>query len=128
MNVPAGAQAPLFDTSKEATMRGRVATVVLQYTDRTFLLLEVESAPGKTERWAIEGSSSTELGWGPRTLPMKLGETVSVSVFRPRTGANLAAVVPGDHPALQEIAKAGRVARGLDLTFADGRKLAFGSR
>jgi hypothetical protein len=128
MNVRTGAQAPQFDTSKEATMKGRVATVILQYTDRTFLLLDVEAAPGKTERWAIQGSPSTELEWGPRTLPVKLGETVSVNVFRPRPGTNLADVVPGDHPGLQEIAKAGRIARGLDLTLADGRKLAFGAR
>jgi hypothetical protein len=45
MNVRAGAQASVFDTSNEATMRGRVATVILQYTDRTFLVLDVEATP-----------------------------------------------------------------------------------
>ena len=128
MNVRGVAQAPPYDTSRAVTMTGRFATVILQYTDRTFLLLDVEAAPGKRERWAIEGSPADELGWGPRTLPLKLGETVSVNVFRPRAGTNLADLVPGDHPALQEIAKAGRIARGLELTFADGRKLAFGTR
>jgi len=128
MVVRASGQAPTYDTSRPVTMTGRVATVVLQYTDRTFLLLDVEAAPGNTERWVIEGMGATELGWTPRNLPLKLGETVSVSVFRPRPGTNLVAVVPGDHPALQEIAKAGRLARGLDLTFADGRKLVLGSR
>jgi hypothetical protein len=128
MSLRAAAQASPFDTSRATTMTGRVATVILQYTDRTFLVLDIEAAPGKRERWAIEGSPADELGWGPRTLPLKLGETVTVNVFRPRAGTNLADLVPGDHPGLQEMAKGGRVARGLDLTFADGRKLAFGSR
>lgn len=125
--VPAAAQAGSYDTSRTVTLKGRVATVILQYTDRTFLVLDVEGSAGR-ERWAIEGHGSDELGWTPRTLPMKLGEAVTIEVLRARPGANLADVVPGDHPGLQEIAKAGRVARGLDLTFPDGRKLAFGSR
>ena len=125
--VPAAAQAASYDTSRMVTLKGRVATIILQYTDRTFLLLDVEGTAGR-ERWAIEGNGSSELGWTPSSLPLKLGETVSVDVFRARAGANLADVVPGDHPVLQEIAKAGRLARGLDLTFADGRKLAFGAR
>ena len=125
--VVAAAQAAPYDTSRTVTLKGRVATVILQFTDRTFLVLDVEGAAGR-ERWAIEGDGSNELGWAPSSLPLQLGETVSVNVFRARPGANLADAVPGDHATLQEIAKAGRVARGLDLTFADGRKLAFGSR
>jgi hypothetical protein len=125
--VGAAAQDASFDTSRTVTLKGRVATVVLQYTDRTFLMLDVEGPAGR-ERWAIEGNGATALGWAPTSLPLKLGETVSVDVFRARPGANLADVVPVDHASLQEIAKAGRLARGLDLTFADGRKLAFGSR
>ncbi len=125
--VPAAAQTASYDTSRTVTLQGRVATIILQYTDRTFLVLDVEGTAGR-ERWAIEGNGSSELGWAPQSLPLKLGETVSVDVFRARPGVNLADMVPGDHASLQEIAKAGRVARGLDLTFADGRKLAFGSR
>ena len=112
MIVRAGAQAPAYDTSRTVTMTGRVATVVLQYTDRTCLVLGVEAAPGRTERWAIEGNAATALGWGPRTPPLKLGETISVTVFRARPGTNLADFVPGDHSELQEIAKAGVLPAG----------------
>ena len=124
--VPAAAQAASYDTSRTVTLKGRVATIILQYTDRTFLMLDVDGPAGR-ERWAIEGNSATELGWGSRP-PLNLGETVSVDVFRAQPGANLADVVPADSASLQEIARAGRIARGLELTFADGRKLAFGSR
>jgi hypothetical protein len=125
--VPAVAQTTSFDTSRTVTLKGRVATVILQYTERTFLMLDVEGPAGR-ERWAIVGNGATALGWAPMSLPVKLGETISVDVFRARPGATFADVVPVDHASLQDIAKAGRVARGLDLTFADGRKLAFGSR
>jgi hypothetical protein len=127
MTVRMGAQATAYDTSRTVTLKGRVATVILQYTDRTFLVLDVEGEAGR-ERWAIEGDGSSDLGWAPQSLPLKLGETVSIDVFRARPGANLANLVPEDHPGLQEIAKAGRIARGLELTVAGGRKLAFGSR
>lgn len=117
-----------FDTSQTITLKGRVAGVVLQYSEPTYLMLDVDLADGKTERWGVEGWSASELGWAPKTAPVNPGDAVTVIAYRARAGSNVAATLPPDHARLAEAAKAGRLAHGTEMTLPDGRKLAFGER
>jgi hypothetical protein len=117
-----------YDMSKALTLSGRVATVVMQYAERSYVLLDVEAGPDKRERWALEGRSMSDLGWSPRTMPVKPGDSVTVTVYLPKPGSNVAVTVPADHARLAEIAQAGRLVLGTDLVLADGRRVEFGER
>jgi hypothetical protein len=117
-----------FDTTKATTLSGRVASVLSQFAGATYILLDVERGPGKTERWAVAGDSAVKLGWKPKTAPVKPNDMVRIAVFLARPGTNLAATVPADHAGLAEIASAGRLVHGTDITLADGQKLVFGGR
>jgi len=61
VTYPAGARASsiaqYFDTTTIMTLSGCVASVVLQSTDPTYALLDVEQERGTTERWVLNGDS-----------------------------------------------------------------------
>jgi hypothetical protein len=117
-----------YDTSRTETLTGRIASVVLQDSQHTFLLLDVAAGADKAERWAVEGRPAAELGWMGRSAPVRLGDTVTVVVYRAKPGSKVAAIVPADHARLVETATAGRLVHGTELTLPDGSKVAFGER
>ena len=117
-----------YDTSRTETLTGRIASVVLQDSQHTFLLLDVAAGAGKAERWAVEGSPAAELGWMGRSAPVSLGDTITVVVYRAKPGSKVAAIVPADNARLVEAATAGRLVHGTELTLPNGNKLAFGER
>jgi hypothetical protein len=117
-----------FDTTRTTILTGHVATIVMQFTDTTYILLDIERGPGKTERWAVAGDSASKLGWNPKTAPVKPSDAITVAAFPARAGTDLVPSLPANHAALAEIATAGRLVRGTEITLADGRKLVFGSR
>jgi hypothetical protein len=72
-----------------------------------------------------------QAGWTSETL--KGGESISVVVYRARPDANVAETVPTPTPgrALErvlELAKAGRLVHGTEITLPDGHTLMFGTR
>jgi hypothetical protein len=116
-----------YDTSRTQALTGRVSSVVYN-PQRTYVVLAVAAEAGKEERWAVAGRNFSELGWTPKSAPVKIGDTVSFVVYRARPGAKVAATVPVDHTPLVEIATAGRLVHGTEIMLPNGSKLAFGER
>lgn len=126
-----GAQFPSvgehYDTSRTQALNGRVSSVVYN-PQRTYVVLAVASAAGQEEQWAVAGRNFSELGWTPKSAPVKLGDAISFVVYRAKPGAKVASTVPADHTALLEIATAGRLVHGTEITLPNGSKLSFGER
>jgi hypothetical protein len=123
-----------YDTAKPLTLKGiLIGMANLPAPNPTYLLVEVRDASGHEEQWAVEGHATATLrqaGWSSDTL--KGGESISVVVYRARPGAHVAETVPAPRPgrALErvlELAKAGRLAHGTEITLPDGHKLMFGA-
>jgi hypothetical protein len=123
-----------YDTTNPLRLKGILIGIAnLPAPNPTYLLVAVSYASGQGEQWAVEGNATATLrqaGWSSETL--KGGEFISVVVYRARRGARVAETVPPPRPgrALErvlELAKAGRLAHGTEITLPDGRKLIFGA-
>ena len=123
-----------YDTANPLTLKGILIGIAnLPAPNPTYLLVAVSDASGQGEQWAVEGNATATLrqaGWSGETL--KGGESISVVVYRARRGARVAETVPTPRPgrALErvfELAKAGRLAHGTEITLPDGHKLMFGA-
>jgi len=146
----AHAQQPVaehYNTSKTVTLKGLVrGRLVLPPPSPMILILHVPDAKGQVETWIIAGNTMASLrrdGWqliGPNAA-LDRGEEISVTVYLPKDTQKavqaLAAVAgtmpsPGGQPGgppgyIADIEqKRARLAYGLEITKADGRKLRFG--
>jgi hypothetical protein len=146
----AHAQQPVaqyYDTSKVVTLKGLVrGRVGLLPPSPMILILHVPDAKGQVETWIIAGNTMASLlrdGWqllGPNAA-LNGGEEISLTVYLPKDTQKavqaLAAVAgtlpsPGGQPGrppgyIADIEqKRARLAYGLEITKADGRKLRFG--
>jgi len=119
-----------YDTTKPVTLNGMLfGMATLQSPRPVYLLVEVQDATGKPERWAVEAKPMAELrklGWMPDTL--KGGEMIIVRAYRTKTGAAVAETIPSPRvralSTVFELANQGRLLYGVELTLPDGRKLA----
>jgi uncharacterized protein DUF6152 len=96
-----------FDRNNVVDLKG-VVTRIEWINPHAFVFLDVKDAKGQVINWEIELSSPNGLmrrGWNRNSL--KVGETISLSGFRAKNGAN--------------VASAGRV------TLTDGRQVFGGS-
>jgi hypothetical protein len=123
-----------FDTSVTATLSGVVYAVkVPTNSPHIYLIVEVDAGHGTRARWAIQGDAADVLvrnGW-PRPVRRGVtpGEKVAATVYRPKRGAaSLDRSVPADQTDILELAKAGRLAYGIELTHANGSRLFLGAR
>jgi hypothetical protein len=130
-----------YDTSKAMTLTGNIAQIDALGADASLMLMT--RVPG-VGAWAIEGDSRAaaleRAGWkfGPdnATVPPNTEATVSVYPLSEGSPAQarltqLIETYPPDVRARStytSLLKNRRFAYGLELTLADGRKLAFGSR
>jgi hypothetical protein len=123
-----------YDTAHPLTLKGILIGIAnLPAPNPTYLLVALSDASGQGEQWAVEGNATATLrqaGWSSETL--KGGEFISVVVYRARPGANVVETVPTPKPgrALErvlELAKAGHLAHGTEITLPDGHKLLFGA-
>lgn len=79
-----------FDQSKPITLKGTVTKVLFE-NPHTYVYIDVKDADGKVENWAVEGGSTVVLyrqGWRKDTV--KPGDTVTITGYRAKNGANLA--------------------------------------
>jgi hypothetical protein len=96
-----------FDRNNVVDLKGLV-TKIEWINPHAFVYLEVKDAKGQVTNWEIELSSPNGLmrrGWNRNSL--KVGETISLTGYRAKNGAN--------------VASAGRV------TLTDGRQVFAGS-
>jgi len=146
----AHAQQPVaehYDTSKTVTLKGLLrGRVGLPPPSPMIIILHVPDAKGQAETWIIAGNTMASLrrdGWqliGPNAALIG-GEEISLTVYLPKDTQKavqaLAAVAgtmpsPGGQPGgppgyIADIEQQrARLAYGLEITKADGRKLRFG--
>ena len=89
------------------------------------ILIDVQTAAGRTERWAVRGRPIAELEWTPADPPLKLGDLLTVVAYPAKPGADVNATIPAEYPRLAEVTQAGRLVYGIQLTRVDGSTLAF---
>jgi hypothetical protein len=131
-----------YDTSKTVTLKGLLrGRIGLPPPSPMILILHVPDAKGQVETWIIAGNTMASLrrdGWqliGPNTA-LDRGEEISLTVYLPKDTqkavqalAAVAGTMPSGGPPgyIADIEqKRARLAYGLEITKADGRKLRFG--
>lgn len=122
-----------FDTKKAIGLKGTIIGVLVPPRVPVCILIDVESAGGKPQRWVIEGDVIGKLrqaGWtffSPSDT-LRLGETIAVSAYLPKPGSKAADVLSEASPQLADELKTARLAHGTEVTLPSGKKLPFGAR
>lgn len=96
-----------FDANKPVTLRGTV-TKIEWINPHIWISIDVKGPDGKVVTWAVEGGAPNALfrrGWRKDSLPP--GTEILVEGFQAKNGTS--------------------TANGIDVTFADGRRLFVGS-
>ena len=119
---PPGNLSEEFDTTRTVSLTGRVTTLLLPPTGHTYVLIDVQTAAGSAERWAVRGRPLAELKRTPGNPPLKFGDRVMVVAHPAKAGADLIATLPADHPRLADITKAGRLVHGIEFVPADSTR------
>jgi Family of unknown function (DUF6152) len=122
-----------YDTSKPFTFEGLLwGQATLRPPASVYLLVKNEDSKGKTEEWAVEGDSIDKMrvaGYSDDIV--KMGAIISVRGFRAKPGVNVADTIAGPRRGalerVMDLAKAGRIMYGTQITLADGKKVPFGS-
>jgi hypothetical protein len=122
-----------YDTSKPFTFEGMLwGQATLRPPASVYLLVKSEDSKGKTEEWAVEGDSIDKMrvaGYSDDIV--RMGATISVRGFRAKRGANVVDTIAGPRRGalarVMDLAKAGRIMYGTQITLADGKKVPFGS-
>jgi hypothetical protein len=122
-----------YDTSKPFTFEGMLwGQATLRPPASVYLLVKNEDSKGKTEEWAVEGDSIDKMriaGYSDDIV--RMGAIIRVRGFRAKPGANVVDTIEGPRRGalerVMELAKAGRIMYGTQITMADGKKVPFGS-
>jgi hypothetical protein len=128
-------QTPLdqvYDKTKQVTVKGMLigsATTRPPYS--VYLLVSAQDAKGNVLQWAVEGDSIVELRKrGHKDDALTMGEVITVSGHPARPGKHpedrMPKPVRGALERAFELAKAGRLIYGTEITLADGTKIPFG--
>jgi hypothetical protein len=122
-----------YDTSKPFTFEGVLwGQATLRPPASVYLLVKKEDSRGKTEEWAVEGDSiDTMRVAGYSDDIVTVGSVVSVRGFRARPGAKVVDTIAGPRRGalerVMDLASAGRIMYGTEITLGDGKKVPFGS-
>ena len=122
-----------YDTSKPFTFEGILwGQATLRPPAPVYLLIKKEHPTGKSEEWAVEGDSIDKMRVAGYSDDMvQMGAFVRVRGFRPKPGAKVADTIPGARRGallrVVDLANAGHIMYGTQITLADGRKVPFGS-
>jgi hypothetical protein len=126
------ALADVYDKTKQVTIEGMLigsATTKPPYS--VYLLISAKDAKGNIQQWAIEGDSIDELHKrGYKDDKVTMGEFITVTGHPARPGKRPEDRMPKPaRRALErafDLAKAGRLIYGTEITAADGTKVSFG--
>jgi hypothetical protein len=133
-----------FDTSKIVTLKGTMRGAwAVQGQVPALLMLEVADKAGKPEIWLVAGKPISVLLRegipiiGPSPV-VKSGDALAIEAYLPKAGSKVqpalaAALQEGRAPMkpgfIDDLAQnKARLARGIEITTADGKKIAFGNR
>ena len=122
-----------YDTSKPFTFEGLLwGQATLRPPAPVYLLIKKEDSTGRSEEWAVEGDSIDKMrvaGYSDDIV--RMGAFVTVRGFRAKPGAKVADTIPGARRGALErvvdLAKAGHIMYGTQITLPDGKKVPFGS-
>ena len=138
VSAGSGSLAEHFDTTKTITISGIVHGLAWQTkSPYVFIALGVDDrGTGMREvRWALKGDTREALeriGWTFSPTPagtLQLGDAVSATGYPAQPNIDLAAAIPGAPPEMMQVAKAGGLVHGIEITrLKDGKKLYFGPR
>jgi hypothetical protein len=122
-----------YDTSKPFTFEGLLwGQATLRPPAPVYLLIKNAGSTGKSEEWAVEGDAIDKMRLaGYSDDIVRAGAVITVRGFRAKPGARVADTIPGVRRGALErvvdLAKAGRIMYGTQITLADGKKVPFGS-
>jgi hypothetical protein len=122
-----------YDTLKPFTFEGVLwGQATLRPPGPVYLLVKKEDSTGKSEEWAVEGDSiDTMRVAGYSDDIVRMGASVSVRGFRAKPGAKVADTIPGTRRGALErvvdLAKAGHIMYGTQITLEDGKRVPFGA-
>jgi hypothetical protein len=122
-----------YDTSKPFTFEGLLwGQATLRPPAPVYLLIKKEDSTGKSEEWAVEGDAiDTMRIAGYSDDIVRMGAIVSVRGFRAKPGAKVADTIPGVRRGalmrVVDLAKAGHIMYGTQITLPDGKIVPFGS-
>ena len=122
-----------YDTSKPFTFEGALyGQATLRPPAPVYLIIAKEDGRGRREEFAVEGDAIDQMrkaGYSDDIV--RVGASVTVHGFRARPGAKVADTIPGARRGalerVMDLAKAGRIMYGTQITLADGKKVPFGS-
>jgi Family of unknown function (DUF6152) len=127
-----------FDTTKPITVSGVVHGLAWE-TKSPYVFIAIgvdDKGTGMREvRWALKGDTREALeraGWKFSPTPdgtLQLGEAVSATGYPAKPNIDLAAAIPGAPPEMMQVAKAGGLVHGLQVTrLKDDKTFYFGPR
>ena len=116
-----------YETTKTTILKGVVAGFTWA-NPQSFILVEATDT-GKTEMWAVEGSSAAALtrrGWSRTTV--KLGDPITISVFSRRAGTLAEEHLASFPQRVTDLAKSGHLVYGTEVLLMDGKRMQFGEK
>jgi hypothetical protein len=131
-SLVAQARDQLYDRAKQVKVTGMLigsATPKPPYS--VYLLVSARDAKGNVQQWAVEGDSIVELRRrGHKDDALSMGEVITVTGHPVKPGKRPEDGMPkplrGAVERAFDLAKAGRLILGTEITLADGTKIPFG--
>ena len=113
-----------YDFNNPITLTG-VITAVEMVNPHSFIYIDVKTAGGKTEHWALEGSPPNVLNRTGAAKEVKPGIVITVTGYPPRDTTRLLQALSYSARAVDSL-KAGHVLQAGDIKMPDGATFRYG--
>jgi hypothetical protein len=122
-----------YDTKKTVTLTGTVNRMWFAPNIPFCIVLHIKENDGKIQKWVVAGDSASALksaGWAFGPPPMgtlNFNDKITVTAYLPKKGSKAAEELAASSPELAEVLKDARLAHGVEISLANGKKLPFGA-